>query len=372
MEGGAEVGGAGVHVGEAVAGAGGCGIEAGAVVVDGKSDTGGRGREMDQDFGRGAVTEGVAEGFAGDLQKLDGVGGRKKADGGFVDLVVEIDLAGGGEFVGDGAEGRGEVGGGEIFGSEADDVSADVADAAVEGFAGGRDAGFGGGGIGGDERAGGFEGEAGGVERLDDAVVEIATEPDFFLQGAIEELLGEKGVGFGALADVAFVGEFAGLGDGGFGELRESADFGAREIRVKRCAGVGGARAAESEAGEERGGEDDGGEGEWKREATGEVGEAGGRRSRLLTPTGRGRLLVIAMRTSGEKEDGQRDEDKEEDQAEDAREGVHAAGARMTRGCGGSKGIAGQSLIPTGRGRLLVATSRNEQNFRHLETVRFG
>lgn len=278
MEGGAELDGAGLHVGEAVTGAGGGRVEAGAVVVNGELEVRGGGGKVYRDFGRGAVAEGVAEGFASNLEELDGLSGREKADGGFVDLVVEIDLAGRGEFVGDGAKGGGEIGGGEIFGRKSGDVGADVADAAVEVFAGAGDTRFGFGGIGGDERAGGFERETGGVEGLDDAVVEIATETDFFLQGAVEELLGEKGVGFGALADVALAGEFAGLGDGGFGEFGEGADFGARD--VERSAGVGGTRTADGEAGEETCGENDCGKSEREGESLGEVGEAGGRSRR--------------------------------------------------------------------------------------------
>lgn len=338
--------GAGLHVAEAVAGGASLGgVETGAVVGDDELEAGGGEGKLYRDFGRGAVADGVADGFAGDLKKFDRLGRREEAEGGFVDLEVEIDFARGGEFLGDGAKGGGEIGGGEIFGRKSGDVGADVADAAVEVFAGAGDTRFGFGGIGGDERAGGFESEAGGVEGLDDAVVEIATEADFFLKGTVEELLREEGVGFGALADVAFVGEFAGLGDGGFGEFGEGADLGAGG--VERRAGVGGAGPANAEADEERGGENERGEGKWEGEAVREIGEAGGRGRHSL-----GFAMNANRRTCGKEERGERDEDQKENEAEDAREGVHAARVRMVRVRGGSKGDCGR-LEAGGTGRTM-------------------
>ncbi len=354
VETGAELGGAGVHVGKAEAGAVGFGGgETATVVVNEKTELVVGGFEADDDGGRGAVAQGVADGLANDLEQFDGLRGGELAGGGVVDLVVEFHVAIGGKVFGEGAEGGGEFGGGEIFGGEAGDVGTDFADAAVEAFASPKDAAFGFGGIGGDEGAGGFEGETGGVEGLDDAVVEVATEADFFLKGAIEELLIEEGVGFGALAVVAFVGELERLGDGRFGEFGEGADFGAGD--AEGCAGVGGAGAADGEAGEEARGENEGGERERKGETLGEFGEAGGG---VVHPA-----LVATGGAGGEEEAGERDENEEEGEAEDAREGVHTARVRMGRRVEGSKGLREEPLAG--------ARSRGaEQNFRHLERAR--
>ena len=230
VEGGAKGAGAGGEIVETVAPGDGGGVEAAAVVADLEPETMFvEGGENQIEAGGGAVAEGVADGFADDLKQVraDGVGEGRQAG---IEVNVTFAKAADVDVVEDRLDGGGETLLLEGVGGEAADGAPGFADGGVEGGFGAIHEPRGLGRIGGRGRellGGGFEDETGGVERLDQAVVKIAPEADFVLQGVVGEKLLEMEVLFAAVAGLAFVVEFEALGVGGAGEAFEAAHFGA-------------------------------------------------------------------------------------------------------------------------------------------------
>lgn len=202
-----------------------------------------------------AVTKAVADGFARELEQFGALSFGQGGGGFVVDAQIELHAAPGGKFIEHCAHRGGEVGGSQVVGSEAGNVSADVANAAVQRFTGTIETTFDFGGVGAGDGARGFERESGRVERLDKTVVQVAPEPNFFLKRTIQQALFLEGIGFGALADVAFAGKFARLRDRVFGEPGERVDFGASG--GERRIGSAAATCAKGEAGEQTGAEDE-------------------------------------------------------------------------------------------------------------------
>ena len=216
---GSDLLGAAGHVVEPVAAAGGGGgIETAAVVLDGEGGVAGGGVEPQGDVCGPAVAQGVADGLAGDEDQLhDGVlgegGGEQR-----IGLHIVFNRPGGVHLLekplqplGEGDRRRG----GRL---EAGDVAAQLGDGAVEGLDTGGEAALRLAWFVVDELAGALERHAGGVDRLDHAVVQVAAEGGAGGEGSPELLLGG-----GAVRDLAPQG--LALGGGGADEGGDAAEL---------------------------------------------------------------------------------------------------------------------------------------------------
>src|SRR5262245_56992340 len=139
LQGAAQRDGAAPQVAEAVAGVGGRGVEAAAVVVDledrraaGRRASGGSAPVQRHPAGGGlGVPADVGQGLADDLHQLAGVGAERDRDL-LVDLDHGGDPRGGGDVLGQPPQGLVDVPAGEHAGSQPEDVAAQVADDPVE------------------------------------------------------------------------------------------------------------------------------------------------------------------------------------------------------------------------------------------------
>src|SRR5690606_24807297 len=210
----------------------GVGGETGSVVGDGQAGVAVVAGEGDFDESGPAVAHGVADGFADDLQRLGAHGQGELVGETFVDVDAGLDLLGGGVEGGDEAvDGVGKGAALQGLGFEAGDEVAHVADGVVEHGADFLDAGGGFGGAGLQLALRGGEAHAGGVDGLDDAVVQIAAEPGAFVERALQ-----GGFGGGALGD--FLPQEFALLEGGFHQAGDAGEFGVLAAEVADGGGV--------------------------------------------------------------------------------------------------------------------------------------
>ena len=359
-DGGAEALGAGVHVAEPVTAlAPGGGVKAGAVVLHEEADFAVAVVDAQGDERGAAVAQGVADGFARDLEGVDRLFRGEEAGGGVVDFHVEPDGAAGAEFAEEPFERVRKTAAVKAVGGQAGDIGADVADGAVESGPALVDAAVGLGRILRQEGPRGLERETDGVEGLDDAVVEVVAETDFVGDGLGEEMLFEIGIFFGAPADVALAREFGPLGDRGLGQFGEGIDFGAGG--GERRLGFAAACGAAGETDDENHGEDEAGEGEREGEALRQGGGARNRESGWGGGGGPGGArresgggLRVGARPGGYGEQrGERRQDDEKGEAQKARQRVHAiTGANLPAG---RRRVKTFDIRPAGRSVVRLA-----------------
>jgi hypothetical protein len=227
------------------------------------------------------MAQGIAHGLAGDLEEVGDAFVGQLRGGGLVHVQVEHEGLVGALFVHEGAQGGGEGIAAHAGRGEAGEVGAGVGDGLVEDGLAVVEPGGGLGGVGGEELAGGLQGEAGRVEGLDHAVVQIAAEADAFFEGLVEQIEAEAGGLFGALAVVALLGERLALGGGGAGEGGEAAPVGRGGRR-----GGGGGGAPPQGQGKQRDEEHQGREAEGQQHALLQEPLPGGRRGAGLQDEG--------------------------------------------------------------------------------------